>query len=127
MTETQRKIREAHFKSPATVFKRRLKARRRELGMTQAGLAAKAGISPTAICHYEAGAREPSSDTLIRLCEALKISMDYLFGKKRMPPSSVVSDPIAAEILQGLMTFNERDKRILCTYAEFLWTKRREK
>lgn len=43
---------------------------RRESGLTQAELAAKAHTSQAAISAYESGRRSPSVDTLVRIVEA---------------------------------------------------------
>ncbi len=43
---------------------------RRRAGLSQRGLAALAGTSPSAIAEYEAGRRDPTVNSLIRLVEA---------------------------------------------------------
>lgn len=55
-----------------------LKRRRKELGLTQAELAEKAGIAQNTISGYEAGERFPSRDNLGKLAEALDCKISEL-------------------------------------------------
>lgn len=57
---------------------RRIGALRRERGMSQAQLAARLGISASAMGMYEQGRREPSADMLVALARELEVSTDYL-------------------------------------------------
>ena len=56
----------------------RIAALRRSAGLSQAQLAAKLRISPSAMGMYEQGRREPSMDTLVALSQILQVSTDYL-------------------------------------------------
>ncbi len=58
----------------------RMQSARLGLSMTQLELARKTGLKPSAISHFEVGARRPSVANLLRLCVALKCSSDYLIG-----------------------------------------------
>ena len=49
--------------------------------MSQAELAKKAGLQPTAISHFETATRSPSFDNLKRLADALNVATDYLIGR----------------------------------------------
>lgn len=46
--------------------------------MTQADLAEKTGLKPAAINHFERGRREPSLKNLIKLADALGVTIDDL-------------------------------------------------
>lgn len=59
-------------------FPTRLRAQRAESGLTQAELAARAGLQQAHVAHYEAGRRAPSLRNLCRLADALGISLDAL-------------------------------------------------
>ena len=61
---------------------RRIGALRRERGLSQAELAARLGISPSAMGMYEQGRREPSADTLVALARELQVSTDFLLTGK---------------------------------------------
>lgn len=59
----------------------RLRETRRAMGYTQATLAARAGLAPAAISHFENGVRRPSAKNLERLADALSVSVDYLMDR----------------------------------------------
>lgn len=60
----------------------RIAALRRHTGLSQAELAAKLQISPSAVGMYEQGRREPSTDTLVALARLFGVSTDYLLTGK---------------------------------------------
>ncbi len=51
---------------------------RRSLGLSQAELARKLHISPSAVGMYEQGRREPSLEALVALARELQVTADYL-------------------------------------------------
>ncbi len=55
----------------------KLRAIRALTGITQAELAERSGVSPTAIAEYE---RDKRADTIRKLCEALGVSVTYRVG-----------------------------------------------
>ena len=55
-----------------------IKTLRQGKGWTQAELARRLHISPSAIGMYEQGRREPSVDTLVALSKEFDVTMDYL-------------------------------------------------
>ena len=63
------------------LFKKRLLQTRRLRELNQEELAKKAKLAPTAISHFESGARKPSFDNLRKLADALEVSIDYLMGR----------------------------------------------
>ena len=83
---------------PATsrIFRERLRAARDRWGWTQSDLARAAGLQPSALSHYESGARRPSFTNLSRLAAALEVSTDYLVGHERKAPAG--GDDLAAQI-----------------------------
>ena len=60
------------------VLGQRIAALRRQQGLSQAQLAARLGISPSAMGMYEQGRREPSADTLVALARELQVTTDFL-------------------------------------------------
>jgi transcriptional regulator with XRE-family HTH domain len=57
---------------------------RKEKGLTQEGLARKADISYHTLIKLESGSIEnPKIETVIKLAEALEVSMDRLTGRSR--------------------------------------------
>ncbi len=58
----------------------KLRAIRALTGMTQAELALRSGVSPTAIAEYERDKRDLRADTIRKLCDALGVSVTYRVG-----------------------------------------------
>ncbi|MGH8758723.1 MAG: helix-turn-helix domain-containing protein [Burkholderiales bacterium] len=67
--------------APSTVFPDRLRRAREYRGLTQGELAERAGLQPSAISHFETGARKPSFDNLRLLADTLDVTTDYLLGR----------------------------------------------
>jgi len=61
-------------------FREHLQHIRQTKGLSQGDLAKRTGLKPAAISHFETGQRKPSFDNLIKLADALGVSMDFLFG-----------------------------------------------
>lgn len=69
-----------------TTFGRRLKEIRETRGLTQADLEAKAKVPAAMISHFETGVRPTASaDTLVKVANALEVSIDYLVGRSDDP------------------------------------------
>lgn len=66
--------------SSETLFTARLREARDTRGWSQAELAQRADMQPSAIAHFEAARRKPSFDNVRRLAKALGVSTDYLMG-----------------------------------------------
>ena len=66
---------------PSAVFPDRLRNAREYRGLTQGELAERAGLQPSAISHFETGARKPSFDNLRLLADTLDVATDYLLGR----------------------------------------------
>lgn len=64
--------------SAGSGFASLLRESREYAGMTQAELAEKTGLQPTAISHFETGSRRPCINNLRKLCKALHCSADSL-------------------------------------------------
>jgi transcriptional regulator with XRE-family HTH domain len=68
--------------SPSSeVFPDRLRRAREYRGWSQGQLADKAKLQPSAISHFETGARKPSFDNLRLLADTLDVTTDYLLGR----------------------------------------------
>ena len=57
---------------------------RKELGMTQAGLAEKLGISDRAVSKWETGKSLPDSGIMLDLCGFLNINVNELLSGERI-------------------------------------------
>ena len=67
----------AHYRN---TFAARLKRVRKEMGLTQTGLATLLNISPRAVGSYENAEREPSIAMLAKISKTLNRSIDWLIG-----------------------------------------------
>ena len=54
---------------------------RKEKKLTQQEIADKINVSQRTYAHYEKGDREPNIETMIRLADYYKVSLDYLTGR----------------------------------------------
>ena len=63
-------------------FNERLKAIRKECGLTQRDVYLKLNMSPNGYASYEQGRTEPSVDTLVKLCQIFDVSAYVLLGLK---------------------------------------------
>lgn len=63
--------------------------------MMQKDLAEELDVPRTTIHNYATGKRQADYDTLIRICDTLGVTMDYLFGRSSNP-APAVSDEDAA-------------------------------
>lgn len=98
----------------------RIKRRRSKLGMTQTQLAKAAKLTPAAISQFESGARKPAFDTLSSLADALKVTTDYLLGKKEHGYDDLLADPKVSVMFRGIMELSEKDKESMLEFYQFL-------
>lgn len=63
------------------VFGERLKEIRLEKHLKQADLAKMLNVSNNTVYAWEQDKQEPSMTTILKLCDILEVSLDYLFGK----------------------------------------------
>lgn len=68
---------------------RRLKTARKHYGLTQWQMAELAGIGPPTWSEIEAGKKELSKWAAIKLCDALDLSMDYIFRGRVLTPQDM--------------------------------------
>ena len=61
---------------------KRLKELRIKKGLSQQKLGDLIGVTKVSICGYENGTRIPTIENLIKLSDALEITIDYLLGRE---------------------------------------------
>lgn len=80
-----------------TCMGKRIMKRRKELHLTQEALAEQAGISASFIGHIERGSRIASLDTLLAICIALDVSMDFIIGRATIDLSQMLPDTLTED------------------------------
>lgn len=90
----------------------RIATLRREAGLSQAQLARKLQISPSAMGMYEQGRREPSLQLLGDMARILGVSTDYLItGIPRPEEASAVEQLLSGRILSADRRLSDRPNR----------------
>lgn len=84
-------------------FGDRLRAARKNLGLTQQQLGDLTGVGQVVIANYERGARFPGEDKLRKLAEALHVSLDYLLSVSVHSVSDQSVEDLSPEKLLGLL------------------------
>lgn len=77
---------------PDPAFGERLAAARRQAGLTQRELAARAGVTLNSIWRYETGRRPEDYDVLARLGEAVGVGIDFLLRGGGATPGRVAEE-----------------------------------
>lgn len=98
----------------------RIKKRRNALKLTQTQLSQEAQLTSAAISQFESGARKPSFDALSKLASALKVTTDYLLGKRELSYEDILADPKVGVMFRGMMGLSEKDKEAMLEFYEFL-------
>jgi len=91
-----------------TVLAQRLRTRARELGLTDAEVARRAGVTERGYGHYVTGARRPSYETLLRLCAVLETSPNHLLGFE----GRTDGDPVFGRAAAALNMLDEDGRRM---------------
>ena len=88
----------------------RIAALRRDAGMSQAELARKLGVSPSAIGMYEQERREPGAELLVAIAAEFHVSVDFLLtGQTREPQEQ---EHLSQLLVRRLQTAQQRlDRR----------------
>ena len=103
-------------------FRERLKALRKEIGMTQIELGEKLNYGSTAIANYEAGRNQPSIPDLMKIASIFDVSMDYLLCVSDIRHPYEVSEETVAmhKFHQYYTQLNEESRKELFTYMRYL-------
>lgn len=76
-----------------TALSANLLALREMRSLTQAEVGKRAGIAAASISHFETGQRAPSLESLVKLADALEVSVDVLLGRAAIENQAQV-DPL---------------------------------
>ena len=92
----------------------RIKVRRKELDIKQSKLAEMVDISNNHISSIETGRQKPSMDIFIKLCDALKVTPDYLLL------GSMHASNIPQDIVDKLRLCSQNDIKLAKEFIELL-------
>ncbi len=73
-------------------FNEKIRALRRNAGLTQRQVADAVGVTYRTYQNYEAGASKPSGGVVLRLAAALGVSTDTLLGTRDLSPADQAED-----------------------------------
>jgi transcriptional regulator with XRE-family HTH domain len=102
----------------------RIRARRRQLGLSQSELAEQLGVSFQQVQKYERGANRVAASTLVAAAEALGVGIGWLVGEDAPREGEkdllvALSRPGALEILQAFNAIADlRSRNALLAVAE---------
>lgn len=100
-------------------FHERLREIRELRGLQQSDLARKTELQPSAISHFEAGARKPSFDNLRRLADALDVTTDFLLGRTDEPGTAPAGDVL----YRDMQNLKASDRELAKQMVQFLATR----
>jgi transcriptional regulator with XRE-family HTH domain len=80
------------------VFAQRIRERARELGLSDAEVARRAGLSERRYSYYATGEREPNLATLVAICQVLVATPNDLLLPDANPPALSDRDRLLARI-----------------------------
>ena len=88
---------------------RRVRQQRLNAGLTQDELARKVGISCSFVGHIERGEKKASIETVVALCNALKIS-----------PTVLLQDSLSSEVMDGQLRQLGDDQALMASLMHVL-------
>ncbi|MBG9769473.1 helix-turn-helix domain-containing protein [Bacillus vallismortis] len=114
---------------------KRLKQRRKDLGLTQTQLAEKVNTKKTTISNYETGYSTPSNEMLSDLADALQTTADYLLGRTDNDSMTVntpvspdlINDPDLQIAFKEAADFSEEARRQTIDFINYLKEKEKAK
>ncbi len=102
----------------------RVRQLREERGWTQSELAARAGLTASAVSQIESAKRSPNAETLQKLADGLEVSVDALMGRKS-DEMLLAGDQDARVLLRGLQDLSPDDRRAVRAMVDALRRKKR--
>lgn len=99
------------------IFLKRVESKLKEKNLTRAGLAEHLDLSRNAISQFFLRKRRPNIDTLMKIAEALSVSVDFLVG--RTEESEVVDllqHKYVADLVQGFVKLSPAEQKSLMIF-----------
>lgn len=92
----------------------RIKELREQAGLSRKELAAKLGITPAAVSHYEQGLNSPKDTILIKIFEVLRCDANYLFQDDMKQSYRAFTTTIQEQdMLIKIRTLPDKEQRII--------------
>lgn len=104
-----------------STFGEKIKSLRKDHGWSQDKLGLEVGLHGRHIGKYETGRAMPNAETLVRIANALKVSIDYLLrnGMEENPTSSnILRDPDLIRKFEAVEKMNKDDKRVVTSLID---------
>jgi transcriptional regulator with XRE-family HTH domain len=101
-------------------FAQRIRERARELGLSDAEVARRAGLSERRYGYYATGEREPNLATLVRICEVLVATPNDLLLPGGKPPPQSERDQAVARISTATDNLNLAELELAACLVECL-------
>jgi transcriptional regulator with XRE-family HTH domain len=102
------------------VFAERIRERARELGLSDAEVARRAGLSERRSGYYSTGEREPNLATLVRICEVLAATPNDLLLPEGKPAAQSSRDRLLARIAAATDNLNLTELELAACQIEYL-------
>lgn len=99
-------------------FATNLRRRAKELGLTHAEIARRAGLTERRYGNYVAGTREPDLASLLRIAEALRTTPDHLLGLENETAGRTTRDVLQDRLLSASAGMEQSDLELLIIAAE---------
>ena len=104
----------------AVTLGERLRDLREAAGWTQIELATRLGVANSTVSQYEGDRRVPDAETLLRLAQLFKVSLDHLLGNEEQP------DPQIRAILRSMKGLTEIERQDVLDYVAWKRAQRRQ-
>src|ERR1700726_3151240 len=101
-------------------FAQRIRERARELGLSDAEVARRAGLSERRYGYYATGEREPNLATLVRICGVLAATPNDLLLPEAKPPAQSGRERVLARISAAIDQLNLADLELAACQIECL-------
>ena len=106
-------------------FAENMKARRKELKLSQVSLSFKSGVPQQTISAVERGDRIPNAETMMLIAKGLKCSVDYLlYGREEDKPADI--DGLDDELVSLLVNLPDKDVQRVKDFVQGIKASREE-
>ncbi|PHS12250.1 MAG: transcriptional regulator [Kangiella sp.] len=106
-------IRDLHLWLDMTIFTERLKLFRTERKITQARLAGLLEVDPRVYNRWERGLSTPQFETIIKIADILKVSIDELAGRKEPTNNIQLHNHELQSLYQQVDVLSDEDQQAL--------------